>query len=101
MLQANPRPYENMLYVDYPAKNGKRVDALARRIVTSDTVKKTIADEVKKETQPTVDEKIANLDPRVQKATRLMLDKTIDKVVEKALDKVVFDKKPVNIDERE
>ena len=80
-----PEPYEKLFYKDYPDKNASEVNALALKNVTSEEVRKEMADEINQQIRPKVDEQIANMNP----AAKRLFQKLVEKTVEEAVSKVV------------
>lgn len=89
MKKANPKPYEGLLYSDYPEKNGLEVNKRARGAVTSKEAKSRLTDQVKEQLKPTITEKTKDMNPIVRAAVRKAIDQAIEKAVEKAVDGVV------------
>jgi hypothetical protein len=88
MQQAAPRPYENLLFSDYPEKNGSKVNALAWTNVTSKTAKEPIVDEINEKMQRRVDEKTAGQDLLIREAMRKATRKAIEKLVDETIDQL-------------
>jgi hypothetical protein len=89
MRQAKPKPYENLLYEDYPDKNESSVNALACKNVTSNEAKKKMAKEINQQIEPKVDAKTADYNPIARAAINKAVEKTIDQLVEKAVDEFI------------
>jgi predicted dinucleotide-utilizing enzyme len=86
MRQAAPEPYKNLLYKDYPDKNGSKVNELALKIVTSDEAKEQIANKINELIKPKVDEKTDNMNPIVAAAFRKTIEKAVEQSVNAAID---------------
>jgi hypothetical protein len=94
MQAAAPEPYKNLLYRDYPDKNGSKVNELALKNVTSDEAKKKIANQINELIKPKVDEKTGNMNPLVAAAFRKTIEKAVDESVNAAVNTFMknFDK---------
>jgi hypothetical protein len=91
MEKAAPKPYQNLLYADYPNKNGLRVNALAHKNVTSIDAKKRISDKVNKQLEPRINAETTHMNPAATTALHKAVEKTVEKAVDKAVDAVVID----------
>ena len=85
MKRCASKPYKNLLYAEYPQRNASRVNELALRNVTSDEVKKNMAQKINEQIKSEVDEYTANMHP----AVKLSLEKTIEKLVEEVVNRSV------------
>jgi hypothetical protein len=91
MRGASPQPYQGLLFVDYPTKNGPEVNALARKNVTSDQVKHQIAHQVYERLERTIEGKTAHLNPLARWITLQVIKNAIKVAVYRAVDTVVLD----------
>lgn len=89
MKKADPKPYEGLLYSDYPEKNGPQVNKRARETVTSKEAKTRLTDQVKEQLKPTITDKTKDMNPVVRAAVRKAIDQAVEKAMEKAVDGVV------------
>ncbi|CAF1185545.1 unnamed protein product [Rotaria sordida] len=85
MRKAAPERHENLLYYDYPDKNGSKVNELALQNVTSEVAKKKISQGIYEQIKPKLDEKTSG-DPLGREALHKVVEKTIEVSVSKAVD---------------
>jgi len=89
MRKASPQPYQGLFWKDYPEKNERQVKALARKNVTSDQVKHQIAHQVKERLEPTIESKMADMNPCARCIAMKVIDNAITVAVAQAVDTVI------------
>ncbi|CAF1217173.1 unnamed protein product [Didymodactylos carnosus] len=86
MENAAPDGYLDLMYSDYPEKNGKDVRELAMKNISSDDIKSQLEDKVHDTIDPKVEEKIADLNPIAQEGVKRTVDHSVKQMVSKAVD---------------
>ena len=86
MRKSSPKPYENLLYEDYPEKNAAKVNALALRNITADESKDQIANKINEQIQPLVDEQTASMASRVKLFFKKIVEKSVEQAVNRSVD---------------
>jgi hypothetical protein len=90
MQRASPRPYEGLLYVDYPTRNRADVNDLARRRVISKRLKDEISEEVYRNLEPTIEDKTAGMNSIASWLAKKAAKKAINVAVSRAVDAIVL-----------
>lgn len=87
MQKASPNAFHELYFKDYPEKNEKQVNQLAIHNVTSNEVKHQITREIYAEVDPIVDERTADSNKIIRRATKKAVHSMIKKSVGVAVDR--------------
>lgn len=88
MKRFAPQRYLGLLYSEYPDENGRMVDELAKRIVTSKENKRKVIDKITAHVEPLFESRTADWNESSREGARPMIKIFIEKLVNEAFEHV-------------